>query len=355
MLYGVDVSRYQPPNILDLIPFDFAIIKATEGIGWVSDRCDQQYQSAVRRGKYVGVYHFSNANVNPGINGAHAEAAFFIANIQGYLNGKTLLVLDHEEASERSGGPQWALWFMQEVTRLTGYKPMLYGSRGHICTPGYAMCSDYPLWVAAYGDNEPIGYSDARSTGDISPWKVVTCFQYGSQGRLSGYSGNLDVDRFYGDGSTWLKLAAKVGESSSGPTVTQLAQEVISGKWGNGQDRINRLTAAGYDYNAVQAEVNRILGIPSHKSVAEIAQEVIHGDWGNGQDRINRLTAAGYDYNAVQAEVNKIVGISSRKSNYDIATEVIRGNWGNGNDRRRRLTAAGYDYNAIMAIVNSRI
>lgn len=42
-------------------------------------------------------------------------------------------------------------------------------------------------------------------------------------------------------------------------TVAQIATEVIDGKWGSGQDRINRLTAAGYDAKAVQAEVNRRL------------------------------------------------------------------------------------------------
>lgn len=43
------------------------------------------------------------------------------------------------------------------------------------------------------------------------------------------------------------------------------------------------------------------------KSIAVIANEVIAGKWGNGSDRKNRLTAAGYDYAAVQAEVNKIM------------------------------------------------
>ena len=33
----------------------------------------------------------------------------------------------------------------------------------------------------------------------------------------------------------------------------------INGKWGNGSDRTNRLTAAGYDAKVVQNEVNRIL------------------------------------------------------------------------------------------------
>lgn len=42
-------------------------------------------------------------------------------------------------------------------------------------------------------------------------------------------------------------------------TVAEIAKEVIQGKWGNGDERKKRLTAAGYDYTAVQAEVNRLL------------------------------------------------------------------------------------------------
>ena len=38
-----------------------------------------------------------------------------------------------------------------------------------------------------------------------------------------------------------------------------IANEVIAGKWGNGADRKNRITKAGYDYNAVQAIVNKKL------------------------------------------------------------------------------------------------
>ena len=41
--------------------------------------------------------------------------------------------------------------------------------------------------------------------------------------------------------------------------LTAIAREVIAGKWGNGADRRRRLTAAGHDYKAVQAEVNRLL------------------------------------------------------------------------------------------------
>ena len=39
----------------------------------------------------------------------------------------------------------------------------------------------------------------------------------------------------------------------------QLALEVIAGKWGNGQDRMIRLTNAGHDAVAVQQIVNDII------------------------------------------------------------------------------------------------
>lgn len=39
----------------------------------------------------------------------------------------------------------------------------------------------------------------------------------------------------------------------------EIAKEVLSGKWGNGEDRKFRITAAGYDYHAVQSIVNSLL------------------------------------------------------------------------------------------------
>ena len=44
-----------------------------------------------------------------------------------------------------------------------------------------------------------------------------------------------------------------------GKTVDELAREVIRGLWGNGTERKNRLTEAGYDYAAVQNRVNELL------------------------------------------------------------------------------------------------
>lgn len=93
-------------------------------------------------------------------------------------------------------------------------------------------------------------------------------------------------------------------------TNTEIAKEVIAGKWGNGAERKTKLINAGYDYNAVQAEVNKLLNKSTttvKKSNTEIAKEVINGKWGNGADRKKKLEAAGYDYNAVQKEVNRLL------------------------------------------------
>ena len=53
---------------------------------------------------------------------------------------------------------------------------------------------------------------------------------------------------------------------------------------------------------------------PSRKSNEELADEVINGNWGNGEDRKRALTNAGYDYAAVQAIVNAKLGVTPKPS-----------------------------------------
>ena len=99
------------------------------------------------------------------------------------------------------------------------------------------------------------------------------------------------------------------------------------------------------------------------KSVEELAKEVIRGDWGNGQERKDKLAAAGYNYDEVQDKVNAILNgtdtatsatplSTAKKSVEEIAKEVIRGNWGNGQERKDKLAAAGYNYDEVQAMVN---
>lgn len=160
------------------------------------------------------------------------------------------------------------------------------------------------------------------------------------------------------------QIPSTSGESSSKKSNEQIADEVIQGLWGNGNDRFNRLAQAGYDGNAIQNIVNQKLNgsysaqKSNKKSNETIAQEVINGAWGNGEDRKNKLTQAGYNYNEIQSIVNQKLGgktVSNKKSNETIADEVIKGLWGNGAERKTKLQAAGYDYNEIQAIVNRKL
>jgi len=59
--------------------------------------------------------------------------------------------------------------------------------------------------------------------------------------------------------------------------ITEIAKEVIAGKWSSGNDRRQRLIKAGYDYAEVQAEVNRLLkaNISKAQKIIEKAQKEI--------------------------------------------------------------------------------
>ena len=146
-----------------------------------------------------------------------------------------------------------------------------------------------------------------------------------------------------------------------GKSLDEVAQEVLQGLWGNGQERYDELTNAGYNAQAVQDRVNSILNgeAPSSSASSDldsVAQEVLQGLWGNGQDRFNNLENAGYDAQAVQDRVNSILsGGYKQDSNTNIdvvAQEVIQGLWGNGQERYDNLTNAGYDAQSVQDRVN---
>ena len=168
-------------------------------------------------------------------------------------------------------------------------------------------------------------------------------------------------ERFLNKIRNYLGEATVDTTTNTSKNLNTIVDEVIAGKWGNGEDRKNRLTQAGYNYSEVQALVNQKLAGSStssnKKSIDTIANEVIAGQWGNGNDRKTRLENAGYNYKEVQNKVNEKLGVktSNKKSNETIANEVIKGLWSNGQDRKNRLTQAGYDYNAIQKIVNQKL
>lgn len=94
---------------------------------------------------------------------------------------------------------------------------------------------------------------------------------------------------------------------------------------------------------------------PVKKSNEAVAAEVVAGLWGNGNARVAKLKAAGYNPILIQVLVNKKIKGDGLKSMNVIVAEVIAGEWGNGDARKQRLKAAGYNYAAVQAEVNKRL
>lgn len=144
-------------------------------------------------------------------------------------------------------------------------------------------------------------------------------------------------------------------------TVREIAEEVLAGKWGNGDVRVQRLHGAGYNPTEVQRMVNVLLDEEAagkkKKTVSQIAAEVIDGKWGTGAARVTKLTKAGYNASAVQKEVNRLLlgNNASKKSVNQLAAEVIQGKWGDGEVRVQRLSRAGYNAKAVQAEVDRRL
>lgn len=91
-------------------------------------------------------------------------------------------------------------------------------------------------------------------------------------------------------------------------SMDQIVSEVLAGKWGNGSDRVRRLTEAGYDPAMVQKHVNSSAS-PSPKitvkSIDQLVKEVNEGKWGNNPKRRENLIAAGYDADEIQRRINQ--------------------------------------------------
>lgn len=257
-LQGIDVSSWQSGIDVSKVPCAFVITKATQGINYVNPDCDRVIQQCIRIGKPFGVYHYVDGS------GAVAEADYYVDNIKGYL-GKGILCIDWEGGSNRAWGNYAYLeTLVSRVIERTGIKPLIYvQASAYAQTAAVAKRHDCGLWIAQYADMNATGYQD-------QPWNegAYSCAirQYSSAGRLTGWNGNLDLDKFYGDASAWRKYAGASGAATPAPkpvdplagkSDNQLADEVIAGEYGDGE---NRKRALGNRYNAVQAIVNQKLG-----------------------------------------------------------------------------------------------
>ena len=311
----------------------------------MSPDCVRQVEQGAAAGKLIGTYHYISGS------GAVAEADFYLNNIKNWI-GKYMMCLDWESnQNSQWGNESYLKQVAQRIIERTGIPPVIYVQQSRLsAVKAIADELNCGLWVAQYANMDQTGYQ-------ATPWNegAYTCaiLQYSSAGRLSGYSGNLDLNKFYGDRNAWLKYCNPDGahEDTGGSTTPSqpasptgstldLVVGVMQGEYGNGDVR---KAALGSRYDEVQDMINHI----SSASASTLASEVKSGKYGNGE---TRKIALGSRYDEVQKIVN-----GSSKSVSAIADEVIAGKWGNGNDRKNKLQAAGYDYNAVQAEVNKKL
>ena len=187
MLYGVDISNFQPVSPTKYAGYAFVIVKATEGVTFNDKSFQRHIGNAMQAGQLVGAYHYAR----PEYNTAAAEARHFLEVFRPYI-GKAVPALDWEQKALRYP-VKWALEWLRIVEAEAGCKPLFYVQQSQACMSKYRIISDagYPLWLAQY----------AKSHG-ATVWDKVTIWQYTSN--------PLDKNVFYGDRQDWYRLIRNV-------------------------------------------------------------------------------------------------------------------------------------------------
>lgn len=312
--FGIDVSRWQGS-------FDFARAKSKEGVEFAiikaggadsglykDSQFEANYKKCVECGLPKGAYFYGNARSTAE---AKNEAGYFLSLLKG-KKFEYPVFYDVEGSmitkNDRNTLTQIIKAFCSEM-EAAGYWVGIYSSESFFNGEmNDGELTRYTHWVARWGKSKPAPASGAET----QIWQFGGETNLIRSNKINGQT--CDQDYCYMDFPAKIKAAglngyAKGNSSTPAPAKKsneEIAAEVIAGKWGNGTERQNRLSQAGYDYSAIQSIVNKKLS-PSKKSVDEIAREVIHGDWGNGADRKKRITSAGYDYSAVQKRVNELL------------------------------------------------
>lgn len=262
----IDVSSHQGTIKIAPIDCDAVIVKATGGNSYVNPYCDDVVQQCNRLHKPFGFYHYAHeyGKVLP----PATEAKFFIANTKNYFK-HGLVALDYETPINGRKYTQqdieWTEQFINYVHQKTGVYCLLYISKSLVTSAGNwsKVAKVAGLWFAQYANNNPMGWTnkpwaDNKST---KPFNVVMQ-QFTSHGRIKGYNGNIDLSLFYGDTKTWNAYAnpkQTITHTQGGTKVTQdeyltaIAKDVIIGKYGNGNERKEKI------YQAVQKKVNQLL------------------------------------------------------------------------------------------------
>ena len=179
---------------------------------------------------------------------------------------------------------------------------------------GYGYCK----YLAPVNAENFMQYKGSCEVGMVP--KVGACMVWEGKGDLAGHV--AIVEKVYDNNHVY---TSESGYGSKNPFWNSHRYN-NNGRWGCNSN----YKFLGFIYNPAVKE--EIIEAPVRKSVDELAREVIRGDWGNGQDRKDKLTAAGYNYSEVQGRVNEILrgNVSSAPASNVITYTVKRGDtlWG---------------------------
>lgn len=216
MLNFVDVSQHQDGATLQSMPGDFIAIKASEGVGWEDPSLGSNVAEARVKGEPIVFYHLARPMAQDG-NTAEAEAQSFLKAIKPYLKLGDRVALDWE--MENQNLTEWAEHWLDLVSVSLDTVAVIYLNSNGINGGDWAKVEvKFPLWFAGYGTN-PVqeGFSPRPKPSDVSWASGIWAWQYSSKGRLPGYSGDLDLNVFYGTMATFNQGAVKRLSSPSIP------------------------------------------------------------------------------------------------------------------------------------------
>lgn len=205
MLTFIDISGWQRDINLDSIfpQIDALVVKATDGNDWVDTCCDKFVQKAIKNGTPWGFYHFAENH------DALSEANWFYSNCTNYFH-HGIPILDWEQGQS----VDWVNTFVRRIHEYTGVWPWIYSTASNFNKGGVE--SNCMRWVAQWPSVSHPTFEQAKSWTKPSCDGLVGAWQFCSDGRLNGYSSNLDCDLFYGDKEAWYKYAGVVDDSGAG-------------------------------------------------------------------------------------------------------------------------------------------
>lgn len=196
MLNFIDISSYQADLNLVAVSSSIqgVIVKATQGTTYVNPYCDRHYQQATSANLLRGFYHYA------GIDKPEAEAEYFWNNCRNYFRDG-IPVLDWEGAQS----VDWVNRFVRHLKDISGIWCWIYANPWRFNQGGVEK--NCARWVADYPAVSHPTFAQAANWYCPEADGNVVAWQFCSDGRLNGYSWNLDCSLYYGDEKSWLKYA----------------------------------------------------------------------------------------------------------------------------------------------------